>query len=96
MRSFAILISPYRQLLGSAPRLGYDRFLPNPFQFIIHQLSYYSTLYILKYWQHRKINHKNETVRLIINNSYHKMALIDQLKEMGTAYSTNGEEEECM
>jgi hypothetical protein len=28
-------------------RLGHDRFLPNPFQFVIHQSSHYSTLYIV-------------------------------------------------
>jgi len=29
--------SPSRQLLGLLRLLGYDHFLPNPFQFIIHQ-----------------------------------------------------------
>jgi hypothetical protein len=35
------------------------RFLPNPFEFIIHQSSYHSTLYNLAYWQRRKRNHKH-------------------------------------
>jgi hypothetical protein len=34
---------------GSTSKLGHDRFLPNPFQLIIHLSSYYSTLsYSLK------------------------------------------------
>jgi hypothetical protein len=30
------------------PRLGHGRFLPNPFQLIIHESSYNSTLYITR------------------------------------------------
>jgi hypothetical protein len=32
---------------GMVPRLGHDRFLPNPFRIIIHQSSYHLTLYSL-------------------------------------------------
>lgn len=37
----------------------HNNFLPNPFQFIVHQLSYHSALYTLRYWQHYKTDHKN-------------------------------------
>jgi hypothetical protein len=39
----------------------------------------------LKYWQHCKINKKNETVLLRINNSYHKMVLNDNSRRMRRA-----------
>jgi hypothetical protein len=52
----------YHQLLhentGIVSRLGYDRFLPNPFPFIIYQSSYHSTIYSIDTYQRRKINHK--------------------------------------
>jgi hypothetical protein len=50
------------------PRLGQDRFLPNPFQFImIHLLCHHSTL-ISRYWERRKTVHK-------INHSIHRPSL---------------------
>jgi hypothetical protein len=35
----------------STLKIGHDRFLPNPFQFIIHLSSFHSTLYSLSYWK---------------------------------------------
>jgi hypothetical protein len=32
-------------------KLGHDRFLPNPFQFIIYLSPFHSTLYIHIYWK---------------------------------------------
>jgi hypothetical protein len=42
LRFMVIFFSHSRQL--TEPRLGYDRFLPNPFQFSIQQSSYHSKL----------------------------------------------------
>jgi hypothetical protein len=36
-----------RASVGIVPRSGFDRFLPDPFQFIIHQSSYLPTLHTL-------------------------------------------------
>jgi hypothetical protein len=36
LRFFMVFLSPSRWMLGIIPRLGYDNFLPNPFQFISH------------------------------------------------------------
>jgi hypothetical protein len=44
---------------GLLLQLGNDRFLPDPFQFFIHQ-SYHSTQYRRRYGQRRKINHKQQ------------------------------------
>jgi hypothetical protein len=38
-------------------RLGCDRVLPNRFQFIIHRLSNYLTLYRQRYWNVRTVNY---------------------------------------
>jgi hypothetical protein len=38
------------------PRLGYDHFLLNPFQFVIHLSFYYSTPYSVRCWQRRNIS----------------------------------------
>jgi hypothetical protein len=35
----------------STLKLGHDRLLPNPFQFIIHLSPYRSTLYSPSYWK---------------------------------------------
>lgn len=40
--SFLSSIQPNSEIV---PRLDYNRFLPNPFPFIVHQSSYHSTLY---------------------------------------------------
>jgi hypothetical protein len=38
---------PSGECIDSALKLGYNRFLPNPFQFIIHLSSFHSSLYSL-------------------------------------------------
>jgi hypothetical protein len=35
----------FRANAGIVPKFGHDRIVPNPFQFIIYQSSYHSTLY---------------------------------------------------
>jgi hypothetical protein len=45
---------------GIILRLGHDRFLPNPFQFVIYQSSCRSMLHSLRYWHRRKTKHKNK------------------------------------
>jgi hypothetical protein len=35
-RTFVVFFSPFRRMSGYTLKLGHDRFLPNPFQFIIH------------------------------------------------------------
>jgi hypothetical protein len=50
LRSFAVFLSPSRQMLGYYLKLYHDCFLPNPFQFIIHLSSFHSTLHSLRYW----------------------------------------------
>jgi hypothetical protein len=35
---------------GRVPKIGHGRFLPNPFEFIIHLSPYHSTLYNLIYY----------------------------------------------
>jgi hypothetical protein len=49
-----IFHSPSKQMFW----LGHERVLPYPFQFVIHQLTYYSMLYNLRYWQNHKMNSK--------------------------------------
>jgi hypothetical protein len=46
---------------GIVPRLGHNRFLPNPFQFIIHDSSYYPPLYSLD--TERVVNTKKITTK---------------------------------
>jgi hypothetical protein len=43
-----VLLGSSRQMLRYYLKLSYDCFLPYPFQFIIHQPSYHSTLYSLE------------------------------------------------
>jgi hypothetical protein len=38
LRVFMVFLSPSRQMLGQYLKLGHDRFLPHPFQFIVHYL----------------------------------------------------------
>jgi hypothetical protein len=45
---FSVLTGKYRD---STPKLGHYRFLPNPFQFIIHLPPFHSTLYSLSHWR---------------------------------------------
>jgi len=42
---------PPGKFWDSTLKLGHDRFLPNPFQFIIHLSPFHSTLYSLSYWK---------------------------------------------
>jgi hypothetical protein len=42
-----VSLSPNKKNSRISPLVGYDSFLYNPFQFIIHELSHYSMLYIL-------------------------------------------------
>lgn len=51
-KRFVIILSPSPKTPGQYLKLGYSRFLSNPFQFITYQSSYHSTLYRLS----RKIN----------------------------------------
>jgi hypothetical protein len=41
------------------PRMVHDCFLPNPFQYIIHQPSYHSKLYSATYWKRSKITNRH-------------------------------------
>jgi hypothetical protein len=41
-----VLLSPSKQMLGKYLKLGHGRFLPYPFQFIIHWSSYLSTSFL--------------------------------------------------
>jgi hypothetical protein len=47
------------------PRLGHDCFLPNPFQFIVHQTSHHLMLQSLRYWQSYKVRYKNKELEWI-------------------------------
>jgi hypothetical protein len=44
---FVVFLNYSRQISGIMSHLGRDRFLPNPFQFIIHPSSDHPTLHIL-------------------------------------------------
>jgi hypothetical protein len=46
-------LSRSRKMLGKYLKLGHDRLLPFPLQWIMHYSSYHSTLYNLCYWEHR-------------------------------------------
>jgi hypothetical protein len=51
LRYFVVFLSSSKQMQGSTSKLGYDHFLPHPFQFIIHLSSYHSLQYSLSYWK---------------------------------------------
>jgi hypothetical protein len=64
LKFFVICLSPSRQLRGLY--LVLDRFLPRPFQFIIHWLlSYLSTLYGLSYWHRNYLRFRGTTVFIL-------------------------------
>jgi hypothetical protein len=54
----AVFLSPRGQR-RQLPRLVNDHFLPNTFQFIIHEPSYHC-----RYWLHHKTNHRNTPTTL--------------------------------
>jgi hypothetical protein len=58
--SFVVFLSSSKRIPDSPVKLGHDRFLPNPFQFIVHLSPYYSTLYrlVLDAEKRRKTNYK--------------------------------------
>jgi hypothetical protein len=47
LRFFVVLLSPSRRVPAQYLSLGHDRFLQNPFQFIIVHLSPYHSRYIV-------------------------------------------------
>jgi hypothetical protein len=49
LRVFVVFLSPSRPTRESALKLGHDRFLPKPFQYVIHLLPLQSTLYSLSF-----------------------------------------------
>jgi hypothetical protein len=49
------------------PQSGYNCFLLDPFCFILYQLSYHSTSYILRFWQQYKINYKKKELFSSVN-----------------------------
>jgi hypothetical protein len=56
--SFPLFSSvPPGEWMGQYLKLGYDRFLPNPYKFIINLSPFYSTLYSLSYWK-ASLNYK--------------------------------------
>jgi hypothetical protein len=49
--TFVVFLSTSRQMQEEYLELSHDRFLPHPFQLIIHLSAFYSTLYSLIYWK---------------------------------------------
>jgi hypothetical protein len=49
--SFSVSSVPPGECQDSALKFGHDRFLPNPFHFIILLAPFHSTLYSLRYWK---------------------------------------------
>jgi hypothetical protein len=64
MRAFVVFLSLSKQLAELRLKLRHDRFLPRPFQIIIHPSSFHSTLYTLSHW--------NSVVKHITNNQISK------------------------
>jgi hypothetical protein len=48
---FVVFLGLSRQMPVQYLKLGHERFLPHPFQFIIQLPSFHSTIYILSYWE---------------------------------------------
>jgi hypothetical protein len=46
-------------LYSLVPRVGHSRYVPKSLQFSTDHSSYHSTVYNPRYWQRRKVNHKN-------------------------------------
>jgi len=46
-----IFLGPSRRMTGQFLKLGHDRFLLHPFEFIMHLTCLHSTLCHLSYWE---------------------------------------------
>jgi hypothetical protein len=51
---FVVSSVPPEESRDSTLKLGHDRFLPNPFHFIIRLSPFHSTLHTLRYWKKRR------------------------------------------
>jgi hypothetical protein len=70
LRFFVVSLIPPGECWDSTRKLGHDRFLPNPFQFIFHISPFLSTLYSLQYWKKSLNKVKQIQINVLENYKY--------------------------